>query len=157
MPHYRAHCGSYAYQFTTVDVDAPDLDTACQAAIEMANNSGAWRNDDDITPTRVDAISQGEDSDPWDDGALLVPNRFTHEGEPPLIKLVPAPPNGTTIDVLRGRVLLTIVDHTGSFTTERPVRSQPGVKPLVTVRIRPEDGRPDVTVAGGDVTVRILD
>ena len=82
MPHFTAQCGYYAYWYTTVGVDAPDLDTACRAAIDNANDTDAWKSGDDITPTRVDAISQGKDSDPWGDDALLVPTRFTHEGEP---------------------------------------------------------------------------
>ena len=156
MPHFKAHCGYYAYWHKTVDVDAPDLDTACQSAIDKADGPGAWKSGDDMTPTRVDAISEGEDSHPWGEGALLVPARFTHEGEPPLVKLVPAP-HGGTIDVVRGRALITVAGDTGSFTSESPPRSQPGAKPVVTVRIRPEDGRPDVTVTGGDVLVRFLD
>lgn len=41
---------------------------------------------------------------------------------------------------------------------ERPAPNVPAqAKPLVTVRIRPEDGRPDVTVTGGDARIRIVD
>ena len=159
MPRYVADCSHFATYHKTVVVDAVDLDTACSDAIEKADQSDTWRSADNYTQTRVDAIAVGEHSDPWGETALPVPAHYSHAADLPLVRLTTAdattPP---TLEIIRGRVLLSFVDPKGTITAERPAPDTPAhAKPLVTVRIRPEDGRPDVTVTGGDARIRIID
>ena len=157
MPRYTAQCGYYAHWHITVDVEADDLESACAAAIAEANQRDAWRSGDDVTETYVDAIAEGDDTCPWGPDALPVPLRFTHEGEPPHVILSPAGGDGS-IETVHGRLIVSFVSPDGTVTAERPPRALPArPKPLVTVRRRPEDGRPHVTVTGGDARVRILD
>lgn len=157
MPRYTAQCGYYAHWHITVDVEADDLESACAAAIAEANQRDGWKSGDHVTETYVDAIAEGNDVCPWGPDALPVPLRFTHEGEPPHVIVSPAGGEGS-IETAHGRLRVSFVSDDGTVTTERPARAhlrQP--KPLVTVRRRPEDGRPHVTVTGGDARVRILD
>lgn len=157
MPRYTAQCGQYAHSHITVPVDAGDLESACAAAIAEANQREGWRSSNHFTETYVDAIAEGDDVCPWGPGALPVPLRFTHEGEPPHISVTAGHGDGA-IEVVRGRLLVTFVSEAGTVTAERPPRALPAQpKPLVTVRLRSEDGRPHVTVTGGDARVRILD
>ena len=159
MPRYVADCSHFATYHKTVIVDADDLDTACAEAIEKADQSETWRSADNYSQTRVAAIAEGEHSDPWGEAALPVPAHYSHAPDLPLVRLTPPsarrPP---TVEVVRGRVLLTFVDPMGTVTAEHPAPHVPTqAKPLVTVRIRPEDGRPDITVTGGDARIRIVD
>ena len=157
MPVFTAQCGYYAHYHITVRIEADDLDAACRAAIAQANECDAWRSGDHVTETYVDAITEGGDADPWGPDALPVPLRFTHEGEPPHIAVSSAGAEGA-IEVVRGRLLVTFVCDAGTVTAERPPRALPGQpKPLVTVRRRPDDARPCVTVTAGDVRVQIVD
>lgn len=159
MPRYIADCSHFATYHKTVIVEADDLDTACADAIEKATQSETWRSADDYSQTRVAAIAEGEHSDPWGEAALPVPDHYSHAADLPLVRLT-APGAGSppTAEVVRGRVLLTFADPRGTITAERPAPNVPAqAKPLVTVRIRPEDGRPDVTVTGGDARIRIVD
>lgn len=159
MPRFVADCSHTATYHKTVTVEADDLHCACAAAIDTADASETWRSADDYGRTRVDAIAQGEHSDPWGDDGLIVPEHFTHSADLPLVRFCPDPRGGVgTLEVVRGRVLLTFAHPSGTVTTEvRGAGVPPRTKPLVTVRIRPEDGRPDVTVTGGEARVHIAD
>lgn len=157
MPRFTAQCGYYAHWHITVDVEADDLESACAALIQKANQRDAWRSGDHVTDTYVDAIAEGEDACPWGPDALPVPLRFTHEGPPPHITVSAVSGDGA-IDVVHGRLIVSFVSPEGTVTAERPPRALPGQpKPLITVRRRTDDGRPDVTVTGGDARVRIID
>ena len=156
MPHFTVQCGYHAHYATTVHVDADDHETACALAVEAANDTELWKATDHCGDTFVDAIAEGDHAHPWGPDALPVPAQFTERGEPPAISIA-ADSAPRAVDVVRGPVRITIVTAAGSLTTERPPQSPVGTKPLVTVRLRPEDGRPDVTVTGGDARVRILD
>ena len=156
MPHFTAQCGYHAHYATTVHVEAPDLETACVLAVEAANSTELWTTTDHCGDTFVDAIAEGDHAHPWGPGALPVPARFTERGEPPAISITAESAPGA-INVVRGPVRITVASAAGSLTTDRPPQSPMGTKPLVIVRLRPEDGRPDITVTGGDVRVRILD
>ena len=159
MPRYVADCSHFATYHKTVVVEADDLDTACADAIEKADNSDTWRTADDFSQTRVVAIAEGEESDPWGEAALPVPAHYSHDADLPLVRVAPNGPGlPATIEIVRGRVLLTFASPTGTVTTKHAGPDAPArAKPLVTIRPRPEDGRPDVTVTGGDVRIRILD
>ena len=156
MPRFTAQCGYYTHWHTTVDVEADDLESACAAAIEQANQCDAWRSGDHVTDTYVDAIADGDDANPWGPDALPVPAQFTREGPPPHITVCAVAGDGA-IEVVHGRLTVTFVSNEGTVTAERPPRTLPGqAKPLVTVTRRPEDGLPHVTVTGGDARVRLL-
>ena len=96
--------------------------------------------------------------DPWGEGALPVPDRFTERGEPPVVTLT---------DPVRHRRRLSKCPAAGSSsasaTEAGTVTSEvidpphpPGNKPLVTVSVGP-DGKPLVKVEGGKAGIRILD
>ena len=106
--------------------------------------------------THVDAVSEGADADPWGDGALPVPDRFTERGEPPVVTLTgPVPPGA--VEVSGGRALVRIATEAGTVTSEVCDPPHPsGNKPLVTVSVGP-DGKPRVEVTGGKARIRIVD
>ena len=86
-----------------------------------------------------------------------IPDRFTEQGEPPLLTITdPAKPGGG-IEVTRGRVLLRFVSDAGTVTSELcDPPHPPANKPLVTIRRGP-GGRPEVTVTEGRARIRLLD
>ena len=79
---------SYPTGFSrTVVVDASNAEEACERAIEIANESNAWRSSDDCGRTFVDAIAEGDDVDPWDvDSRLPVPLAFAEHGEVQMLR-----------------------------------------------------------------------
>ena len=96
------------------------------------------------------------DTDPWGDTALPVPDRFTENGEPPVVTLTGLRPPGG-IEVTGGAVRIRFVEGAGTVTTKAAdPPAPPGNKPLVTIGRR-ADGAPDVTVSGGRARVLILD
>ena len=155
---FTVQCSYAGYYANTVTVEAETLEEALERAIETANDSDAWRSLDHCGATFVDAACEGADADPWAaEIALPIPDRFTEQGEPPVIMVIdPASPAGR-IEVTRGRVLIRFESDAGAVTSElRAPPHPPADKPLVTIRRR-ADGRPDVTVTEGRAQVRILD
>ena len=156
MTHYTVCCGYASHYHNTVTLEADTLDEALEKAIEHAGDDPHWKSADYCGPTIGDAIAEGEDADPWGDTAIPIPDRFTQNGEPPVVTLTgPRPPGG--IEVAGSTVRIRIVEHAGTVTTEAAdPPAPPGNKPLVTVRRR-ADGAPDVAVSGGHARVFILD
>ena len=110
-----------------------------------------------VTDSFVDAVCQGADRDPWGEGALPVPDRFTERGEPPVVTLTDPGRPGGGVEVSGGRVLLRFRSGAGTVTSELcDPPHPPGNKPLVTVSVGP-DGKPLVKVEGGKAGIRILD
>ena len=155
---WTVQVGYAAYWAHTVTVEAETLDEALEKAIETANQSEGWRSTDHCGDSFVDAACEGADADPWNsETSLPVPDRFTEQGEPPVVTLTdPAEPRGG-VEVSGGRVLLRFTTGAGTVTTEmRDPPHPPANKPLVTVSLGP-DGKPLVKVEDGSARVRILD
>ena len=155
MTHYTVCCGYASHYRKTVTVEADTLDEALEKANEQAGDDPHRKPSDDCGPTFVDAIAEGEDADPWGDTAIPIPDRFTQNGEPPVV--TPAalrPPGG--IEVAGGTVRIRFIEHAGTVTTEAAdPPAPPGNKPLVTVTRR-ADSAPDVAVSAGRARVLIL-
>ena len=153
---WTVQCSYAGYWSNTVTVEAETLDKALGKAIETANQSDGWRSLDHCGDSFVNAVCEGADADPWaTDTALPIPDRFTEQGEPPIVTITdPAKPGGG-IEVTRGRVLMRFASTTGTVTAEmHDPPHPPANKPRVTVRPGP-GGRPDVTVTEGRARVRI--
>ena len=92
--HFTVQAGYSTHYANTVTVEADTLEEALEKAIEAANqNPDGWRSTDHVTDSFIDAVCQGADCDPWGEGALPVPDRFTERGEPPVVTLTdPAGP-----------------------------------------------------------------
>ena len=119
---------------------------------------GAWvLINDRWYDTVIDAVCEGADCDPWGEGALPVPDRFTERGEPPVVTLTDPGRPGGGVEVSGGRVLVRIATEAGTVTSEViDPPHPPGNKPLVTVSVAP-DGKPLVKVEAGKAGIRILD
>ena len=90
--HYTIQCGYAGYFANTVTVEAEMLEDALEKAIETANQNPGWKSVDHCGPTFIDAFCMGEDADPWDPTVSLpVPDRFTEQGEPPVVTLTDPP------------------------------------------------------------------
>ena len=120
---FTIQCAYHAHYANTVTVEADSLDEALEKAIETANEDPAgWRSTDHCSETYVDAVCEGADGDPWGDGGLPVPDRFSEHGEPPVVTLTgPVPPGA--VEVSGGRVLVRIVAESGTVASE--VRDPP--------------------------------
>ena len=155
---WTVQVGYAAYWANTVTVEAQTLDEALEQAIETANQSEGWRSTDHCGERFIDAVSPGADADPWNaDTALPVPDRFTEQGEPPVVTLTDPSKRGGGVEVSGGRVLLRFRSDAGTVTSELcDPPHPPANKPLVTIRSGP-DGRPDVTVTQGRARIRIVD
>ena len=150
MTYYTVCCGYASHYRNTVTVEADTLDAALEKAIEQAGDDPHWKSVDQASQTFVEALAEGMDADPWGDTALPVPDRFTENGEPPVVTL-------TGLRPLGGTVCIRFVEDAGTVTAEAAdPPAPPGNKPLVTVTRR-ADGAPDVTVSGGRARVLILD
>ena len=80
---WTVQAGYAAWYANTVTVEADTLDEALEKAIEAANEDAAgWRVLDHCGDTFVQAVSQGVAVDPWGEGSLPVPDRFSEHGEP---------------------------------------------------------------------------
>ena len=152
---WTVQVGYNAHHCNTVTVEAATLDEALERAIATANEDAeGWRSTDHCSDTYVDAVCEGF-GDPWGDGALPVPGRFSERGEPPVVTLTGAVPPGA-VEVSGGRALVRIARAAGTVTSElRDPPHPPANKPLVTVSVDP-NGKPDVRVEGGAARVRIL-
>ena len=152
---WTVRCG-YAARFADpFTVEAETLEEALEKAVENAHADR--RPDFRCRRVFVDDVWEGADSrDP--DAEWPVPDRFTERGEPPLITLTdPGRAGGGAVEVSRGRVLLRFETPGATITNElsdppRPPRN----KPLVTIRRRPGDARPEITVTGGRARIRVL-
>ncbi len=115
-----------------------------------------WRSTDHCSDSFVDSVCEGAHADPWGEGSLPVPGRFSEHGEPPVVTLAgPVPPGA--VRVSGGRVTVRFETEAGTIAAEmRDPPHPPANKPLVTVSVGP-DGKPRVEVAGGSARVRILD
>ena len=155
---FTVQCSYVAHHANTVTVEADTLEEALEKAIEAANqNPDGWRSTDHVTDSFVDAVCQGADRDPWGEGALPVPDRFTERGEPPVVTLTDPGRPGGGVEVSGGRVFLRFRSDAGTVTSELcDPPHPPGNKPLVTVSVGP-DGKPLVKVEGGMAGIRILD
>ena len=156
MTYFTVCCGYASHYHNTVPVEADTLDAALEKAIEQAGDDPHWKSVDQASQTFVEALAESMDADPWGDTALPVPDRFTENGEPPVVTLTGLRPPGG-IEVTGGAVRIRFVEGAGTVTTEAAdPPAPPGNKPLVTIGRR-ADGAPDVTVSGGRARVLILD
>ena len=154
---WTVQAGYAAWYANTVIVEADTLDEALTKAIEAANQDAAgWKVLDHCGDTFCQAASEGAGVDPWGEGSLPVPDRFSEHGEPPIVTLIgPVPPGA--VRVSGGRVTLRFETDAGTIAAEmRDPPHPPANKPLVTVSVGP-DGKPRVEVTGGSARVRILD
>ena len=153
---WTVQCSYAGYWSLTVTVESETLDEALDKAIETANQSEGWRSSDHCGDTHVDAVCEGADADPWaTDTALPIPDRFTEQGEPPIVTITdPAKPGGG-IEVTRGRALMRFASTAGTVTAEmRDPPHPPANKPLITVQPGP-GGKPHITVTEGRARIRI--
>ena len=156
--HFTVQCSYSSHHANTVTVEADTLEEALEKALEAANEDpDGWRSTDHVSDTVIDAVCEGADCDPWGEGALPVPDRFTERGEPPVVTLTGPGRPGGAVEVSGGRVLVRIATEAGTVTSEViDPPHPPGNKPLVTVSVGP-DGKPLVKVEGGKAGIRILD
>ena len=133
---WTVQVGYNAHHCNTVTVEAATLEEALEKAVAAANEDAA--------------------GDPWGEGALPVPARFSEHGEPPVVTLAgPVPPGA--VQVSGGRVTVRFETGAGTIAAEmRDPPHPPANKPLVTVSVAP-DGKSRVEVEGGSARVRILD
>ena len=154
---WTVQAGYAAWYANTVTVEADTLDEALEKAIEAADEaSTGWKVLDHCGDTFVQAVSQGAGVDPWGEGSLPVPGRFSEHGEPPVVTLAgPVPPGA--VRVSGGRVTVRFETEAGTIAAEmRDPAHPPANKPLVTVSVG-DGGKPRVEVEGGSARVRILD
>ena len=169
---WTVQVGYNAHHCNTVTVEAHTLEEALEKAIAAANeDSAGWRSTDHCSESFVDACCEGADADPWGEGSLPVPGRFSEHGEPPVVTLAgPLPPGA--VRVSGGRITVRFETAAGTIAADlrdppHPSASELGTvapvgprkperTPLVTVSIGP-DGKPRVEVEGGNARVRILD
>jgi len=154
---WTVQCAYMSHVANTVLVEADSLEEALEKAIEAANEDPAgWKSTGHVSDSYVDAVCEGADADPWGEGSLPVPDRFSEHGEPPIVTLSgPVPPGA--VQVSGGRVTVRFETEAGTITAEmRDPPHPPANKPLVTVSVAP-DGKPRIEVTGGSARVRILD
>ena len=108
---WTVQCGYMVHYANTVTVEADTLDEALEKAIGTANEDPAgWRSTDHVTDTHVDAVSEGAGADPWGEGSLPVPDRFSEHGEPPLVTVRIGPDGRPDARVEGGRARVRILD-----------------------------------------------
>ena len=154
---WTVQVGYNAHHCNTVTVEAGTIEEALEKAVAAANeDSSGWRSTDHCSDSFCDAVSEGAGVDPWGDGSLPVPDRFSEHGEPPIVTLSgPVPPGA--VQVSGGRVTVRFETDAGTIAAEmRDPPLPPRNKPLVTVSVG-LDGKPRVEVTGGSARVRILD
>ena len=154
---WTVQVGYNAHHCNTVTVEAATIEKALEKAVAAANEDAAgWRSSDQCSDSFCDAASEGAGVDPWGEGSLPVPARFSEHGEPPAVTLAGAVPPGA-VQVAGGRVTVRFETDAGTIAAEmRDPPHPPRNKPLVTVSVGP-DGKPRVEVTGGSARVRILD
>ena len=159
--HFTVQCSAIR---PTMRIPSPSRRTPSKRPsrrrIEAANqNPDGWRSTDHVTDSFVDAVCQGADRDPWGEGALPVPDRFTERGEPPVVTLTGPVRHRRRLSKspVAGSSSASATEA-GTVTSARlcDPPHPPGNKPLVTVSVAP-DGKPLVKVEGGKAGIRILD
>ena len=124
---FTVQTGYFIHFANTVTVEAQTLEEALEKAVAAANeNPEGWKGTDHVTDSFVDAACEGAGGDPWGEGALPVPDRFTERGEPPRGDANSARPTRT--------LSKSPVARPSSALSERPAR-QP--RNSATRRIRP--------------------
>ena len=154
---WTVQVGYNAHHCNTVTVEAGTLEEALEKAIATANeDSAGWRSTDHCSEPFVDACCDGAGADPWGEGSLPVPGRFSEHGDPPVVTLTgPVPPGA--VEVSGGRATVRFETEAGTIDADlRDPPYPPANKPLVTVSVGP-GGKPRVEVEGGSTRVRILD
>ena len=101
---WTVQCSYMSHVANTVTVEADTLEEALEKAIEAANEDPAgWKSTGHVSDSHVDAVCEGADADPWGDGTLPIPDRFTERGEPPVVTLTgPVPPGAVEVSGGRG-------------------------------------------------------
>lgn len=151
MTLYTVQCGYAGYHAHLVQVEADNVEAACQAAIIRANDCEDWCSLDHVGPTIFDAIAVGR-SDPWRDGAsaLPVPPLFTEGGETELVHIVME--GGAIHEVVFSgapcRVLITDLAVEGSDPGQRETDAQG--RSVLAFRFGPwpHDPDPEIPRAG---------
>ena len=153
---FTVQCAYNAHHSNTVTVEAATLDEALEKAVAAANEDSAdWRSTDHCSESFVDAFCEGAGADPWGEGSLPVPGRFSEHGEPPVVTLAGRVPPGA-VRISGGRPTVRFETEAGTIAAElRDPPYPPANKPLVTVSVGP-GGKPRVEVEGGSARVRIL-
>ena len=154
---WTVQVGYNAHHCNTVTVEAGTLEEALEKAIAAANEDAAgWRSTDHCSDSFCDSVCEGAGVDPWGEGSLPVPDRFSEHGEPPVVTLAgPVPPGA--VRVCGGKVTMCFETEAGTIAAEmRDPPHPPANKPLVTVSVEP-GGKRRVEVEGGSARVRILD
>lgn len=118
MTSYTVQCGYAGYYAQTVTVEAETPEAACEAAILRANDRDSWKNLDHCGDTFVDALTEGENTDPWGPESLPVPFAFTEDG--PGVRVVIRIEGGTVqaVETAGGRVTVVIDDRDDGQTHE---------------------------------------
>ena len=111
---FTVQVGYFVHFANTVTLEAQTLEEALEKAVAAANeNPEGWKGTDHVTDTFVDAVCEGADGDPWGEGALPVPDRFTERGEPPVVTLT-GPVQPGVVEVSGGKALVRIVGEAGT-------------------------------------------
>ncbi len=139
----------------TVCVEAPDVDDACNRAIEEAGELEAWKSRDHASDPYIREILQVDGPAPPYSACtpLPIPDAYTRDGPPPTVTVSADSPPGS-IEISGGTVRLRLVHASFAVTRELTDPPAPHNKPVVTVTRRP-DGKPDITVSNGDALVRV--
>ena len=84
MPAFTIQCEYSDLHRSIVTVEAEDIEAACRAAINLANESDGWKAIDWERPTFVTAAALGADASPWrrfpegdERSEQTIPRRFT--------------------------------------------------------------------------------
>ncbi|MCY4405767.1 MAG: hypothetical protein OXC15_05330, partial [Rhodospirillaceae bacterium] len=92
---WTVQVGYNAHHCNTVTVEAATIEKALEKAVAAANEDAAgWRSSDQCSDSFCDAASEGAGVDPWGEGSLPVPARFSEHGEPPIVTLSGPGPAG---------------------------------------------------------------
>ncbi|WP_031556079.1 hypothetical protein [Parvularcula oceani] len=114
MTFYTVQCGYAGYyaQVLSVEVDSPE------EACELANDRDGWRSLDHCGDTYVDALAEGDGSDPWGSASLPVLLGYSEEG--PGARVVIRVEGGTVqaVNASGGRVLVIVDDRDDGETHE---------------------------------------
>ena len=103
--HFTIQSSYSSHHANTVTVEADTLEEALEKALEAANEDpDGWCSTDHVSDTVIDAVCEGADCDPWGEGALPVPDRFTERGDPPVVTLTDPGRPGGGVEVSGGRV-----------------------------------------------------
>ena len=108
---FTVQTGYFIHFANTVTVEAQTLEEALEKAVAAANeNPEGWKGTDHVTDSFVDAACEGAGGDPWGDGSLPIPDRFTERGEPPLVTVSLDPDGKPSVQVQGGSVTTRILD-----------------------------------------------